>query len=56
MDALVEAVRLIVTEPGKLQAMGQAARVHAERQSWPHMMDELVSCYEAILAGQPPPI
>ena len=56
VEALVQAVKRIVTEPGKLQGMGQSARAQAEQQSWPHMMDELIACYEAILAGQPPPI
>jgi glycosyltransferase involved in cell wall biosynthesis len=56
VEALVDSVQRIVTEPGKLREMGIAARQHAEQQSWPHMMDELITCYEAVLAGQPPPI
>jgi glycosyltransferase involved in cell wall biosynthesis len=56
VEALVDSVQRVVTEPGKLREMGIAARQHAEQQSWPHMMDELIACYEAILAGQPPPI
>jgi glycosyltransferase involved in cell wall biosynthesis len=56
VEALVHAVERIVTEPGKLRVMGSAARRHAELQSWPHMMDELIACYEALLAGKPPPI
>jgi glycosyltransferase involved in cell wall biosynthesis len=56
VEALVCAVEQIVREPGRLRAMGIAARQHAERQSWPHMMDELIDCYEAILSGQTPPI
>jgi glycosyltransferase involved in cell wall biosynthesis len=56
VEALVRAVENIVRTPGKLAAMGIAARQHAELQSWPHMMDELIDCYEALLTGQPSPI
>jgi glycosyltransferase involved in cell wall biosynthesis len=56
VEALVHAVEDIVKTPGKLQAMGTAARQHAEAQSWPRMMDELIECYEAVLAGQVSPI
>ncbi len=56
VQALVCAVERIVTDPGRLHAMGSAARQHAEQQSWPHMMDELIACYEAVIAGRTPPI
>ncbi len=56
VDALVNGVQQIVGQAGKLQAMGLAARRHAESQSWPNMMDELIDCYEAILAKRTPPI
>ena len=55
-STLVERVREIVTTPGKLRQMGIDARIAAEKQSWPRMMDELIECYEALLAGQPSPI
>ncbi len=54
VEALVCAVERIVTEPGRLKAMGIAARQHAEQQSWPHMMDELIECYRAVIAGDLP--
>lgn len=56
VEALVRGVAAIVTEPGRLDRMRNAARKQAERQSWPAMMDELVACYEAILAQKPSPI
>jgi len=56
VEAMVAYVKAIVETPGKLREMGQAARQAAEKQSWQHIMDELVSCYQAILAGQPSPI
>jgi glycosyltransferase involved in cell wall biosynthesis len=52
---LVEGVRQIFM-PGRLAEMRVAARDHAERQSWPAMMDELISCYEALIEGRPSPI
>ncbi|HVO43611.1 MAG TPA: glycosyltransferase, partial [Aggregatilineales bacterium] len=54
--SMVEQVRTMVCEPGRLRRMGLAAREAAERQSWPHIMDELIDCYEAVLAGRPSPI
>jgi glycosyltransferase involved in cell wall biosynthesis len=56
IEGLVNGVAQIACTPGKLDAMRIAAREQAEKQSWPHMMDELIGCYEAILAGQPPSI
>ncbi len=56
VEAMVEAVKKIVQMPGKLQEMGKAARQAAEKQSWLYIMDELITCYEAILAGQRSPI
>lgn len=55
IDTLVNSVRRAVA-PGKLQQMRLAARQHAERQSWPAMMDELITCYEALVEGRPSPI
>jgi glycosyltransferase involved in cell wall biosynthesis len=56
VDCMVQSVQHIVGQPGNLQAMGEAARKHAELQSWPHMMDELISCYEAVIEKRTPPI
>jgi glycosyltransferase involved in cell wall biosynthesis len=56
VEALICAVERIVSEDGRLRSMGAAARRHAEQQSWPHMMDELIACYEALIDGQTPPI
>jgi glycosyltransferase involved in cell wall biosynthesis len=56
VDTLACAVEEIVGTPGKLKEMGIAARRHAESQSWPNMMDELIDCYEALLSGRPSPI
>jgi glycosyltransferase involved in cell wall biosynthesis len=33
-----------------MKAMGKAARAYAEKQSWEHMMDEVLAHYERILA------
>lgn len=52
---LAEGVRQVFM-PGRLAEMRLAARDHAERQSWPAMMDELISCYEALIEGRPSPI
>lgn len=55
-DAMVAGVRAILDQPGTLDTMRIAARATAESQSWTAVMDELVDCYEAILAGKPSPI
>lgn len=54
--ALVKAVRQIASDPAKRQTMSAESRRLAEAQSWSNMMDELLTCYEAVIAGQPPPI
>jgi glycosyltransferase involved in cell wall biosynthesis len=53
VEALVCAVKRIVSEPGRAQAMGAAARQHAEQQSWARVMDELIECYEEVIARKP---
>jgi glycosyltransferase involved in cell wall biosynthesis len=55
-QSLVAGVKNILATPDTLAQMRIAAREHAEHQSWPAMMDELVECYEAILTGKPSPI
>ncbi len=49
VNAMVEGVRKIVTQPGRLHTMGQAARHYAETQSWPAMMDEVIDHYERLI-------
>jgi glycosyltransferase involved in cell wall biosynthesis len=56
VEGMVSGVQRIVSAPGKLDTMRLAARASAERQSWPAMMDELVDCYDALLADKPMPI
>ncbi len=36
--------------------MGRNARLFAETQSWPAMMDELVTCYGDLISGREPSI
>ena len=36
--------------------MGRNARLFAETQSWPMMMDELVTCYDDLISGREPSI
>jgi len=55
-EGLVEGVKAILAEPGRLAQMRIEARKDAERQAWPVMMDELVDCYRAVLDGRPPKI
>lgn len=56
VEGMVNGVQRIVATPEKLETMRLAARASAERQSWPAMMDELIDCYDALLAGNPMPI
>jgi glycosyltransferase involved in cell wall biosynthesis len=53
---LVRGVASIVEQPGRLEQMRIAARARAERFAWTAIMDELVACYAAIIAGRPSPI
>jgi glycosyltransferase involved in cell wall biosynthesis len=56
VEGMVAGVQAILSTPGTLAQMGQAARQQAEHHSWPTMMDELIACYDAILNGRPSPI
>lgn len=53
---LIDGVRAILAEPSKRRVMGRNARLFAETQSWPAMMDELIRCYDDLIAGRPPSI
>jgi glycosyltransferase involved in cell wall biosynthesis len=54
IDKLIDNVRQIVSVPGKRETMGLAARAFAETQTWDAMMDEVIICYEDMIAGRVP--
>ncbi|MEP0761978.1 MAG: hypothetical protein HRF48_04495, partial [Chloroflexota bacterium] len=47
-------VRAVLSEKRKRQVMGRNARLFAETQSWPAMMDELIACYNDLISGRTP--
>jgi phosphatidyl-myo-inositol alpha-mannosyltransferase len=52
--ALAEALRALALDPQRRASMALAAREHAERFSWAHVVEEVVDVYhEAIAVGQP---
>jgi glycosyltransferase involved in cell wall biosynthesis len=51
---MINGVRAILSDPSKRRVMGRNARLYAETQTWPAMMDELVSCYDDLIAGREP--
>jgi glycosyltransferase involved in cell wall biosynthesis len=53
---MIDGVRAIMSRPHKRQVMGRNARMFAETQSWPVMMDELIACYDDLIAGRTPSI
>jgi glycosyltransferase involved in cell wall biosynthesis len=53
---MIDGVRAILSDPSKRQVMGRNARLFAETQSWPAMMDELVTCYGDLIGGRVPSI
>ena len=53
---MIDGVRAILSRPQKRAVMGRNARLFAETQSWPSMMDELVTCYDDLISGRPPTI
>jgi glycosyltransferase involved in cell wall biosynthesis len=53
---MIDGVRAILVDPSKRMVMGRNARLFAETQSWPAMMDELVICYDDLISGRPPSI
>jgi glycosyltransferase involved in cell wall biosynthesis len=50
VDALVEGVRKIASDPAKRAQMGIDARAFAETQTWDVMMDEVIEHYERLIA------
>ncbi len=53
---MVEGVRRLASSASVLKAAQQAARAHAERFDWSLIMDALIDCYAAVIAGEPPRI
>ena len=53
---MIDGVRAVMSGPRKRQIMGRNARLFAETQSWPVMMDELIACYEDLITGRMPSI
>jgi glycosyltransferase involved in cell wall biosynthesis len=53
---MIDGVRAILVDPSKRKVMGRNARLYAETQSWPVMMDELITCYDDLISGRPPSI
>ncbi|MBN2305084.1 MAG: glycosyltransferase family 1 protein [Anaerolineae bacterium] len=53
---MVDGVRAVMSEKNKRAVMGRNARLFAETQSWPAMMDELVTCYDDLITGRAPSI
>jgi len=51
---MIDGVRAILSAPSKRQVMGRNARLFAETQAWPAMMDELIACYEDLITGRTP--
>jgi glycosyltransferase involved in cell wall biosynthesis len=50
VKTMVGCVRTILTDDQRLQQMGIDARRFAETQSWPAMMDQVITHYERIIA------
>lgn len=53
---LAEALRDLWHEPERIAAMGEAARVTAERYAWPRVADEVTAVYESALVPARPPV
>jgi glycosyltransferase involved in cell wall biosynthesis len=53
---MIDGVRAILVDPNKRKIMGRNARLFAETQSWPAMMDELIACYDDLIGGRMPSI
>lgn len=51
---MIDGVRAILSAPTKRQVMGRNARLFAETQAWPAMMDELITCYDDLITGRTP--
>ena len=53
---MIDGVRAILSHPAKRMVMGRNARLFAETQAWPAMMDELITCYDDLITGRTPRI
>jgi glycosyltransferase involved in cell wall biosynthesis len=53
---MINGVRAILSESSKRHVMGRNARMFAETQAWPAMMDELIACYDDLISGRAPSI
>jgi len=51
---MIDGVRAVLSEKRKRVIMGRNARLFAETQSWPAMMDELIVCYDDLIGGRVP--
>ena len=49
IDGLIDGVRRIAVSRERIGEMGQAARAFAETQTWPAMMDEVISLYASLI-------
>lgn len=56
LRGMTDGVRAILSDKNKRAIMGRNARLYAETQSWPAMMDELITCYDDLISGRPPSI
>lgn len=52
VDALIDGVRQIAADKDHMRRMGQDARVFAETQTWPAMMDEVIDHYARLIAAR----
>lgn len=53
---MINGVRAVLADRSKRRVMGRNARLFAETQTWPVMMDELITCYDDLITGRPPSI
>lgn len=51
VDAMIAGVQRIAATPQTLQKMATAARDYAAQQTWPAMMDEVITHYERLVAS-----
>lgn len=52
--AMIDGIRATLGRPQRRQIMARNARLFAETQSWPSMMDELLRCYDDLITGRSP--
>jgi phosphatidylinositol alpha-mannosyltransferase len=51
---LAEELQRVHHEPDRLAAMGEAARLSAQRYAWPHVADQVTAVYERAMAALQP--